>query len=57
MQTEEVKSGQLFAIAHIGCMNIIDTCELAKHAEQQGVIALSTLAPSYYKISDEETLL
>lgn len=40
--------GQMTIIAHIGAINTRDTVELAQHAEQIGVDAISAIPPFYY---------
>jgi N-acetylneuraminate lyase len=41
--------GRLRFIAHIGAQSIQDCCELAKHAEEQGVAAIAVMAPAFFR--------
>jgi N-acetylneuraminate lyase len=49
METDAVKEGRIRVVAHVGCDSIIDTIELAKHAEKQGVHAVSAIPPNFFK--------
>lgn len=44
--------GAVQIIAHIGAATTRDSVELAVHAEQSGVDAISSIPPYYYKISE-----
>lgn len=37
-------------IAHVGCNNLIDSQELASHAEEQKVDAIASIPPIYFKL-------
>jgi N-acetylneuraminate lyase len=50
---DEVK-GKCTLIAHIGCVATDHAVELAKHAENAGVDAISSVPPFYYKFSFDE---
>jgi len=50
---DEVKD-RAFIIANIGCMGTKFSIELAKHAEEVGVDAISSFPPIYYKFSFDE---
>lgn len=50
---DEVKD-RAFIIANIGCMGTKFSIELAKHAEETGVDAISSFPPIYYKFSFDE---
>lgn len=47
-------SGRVIVIAHIGCISTMESIDLARHAEQQGVHAISAVVPFYYKLSMRE---
>lgn len=49
----EEARGKAVVIAHIGAVNTRDSVELARHAEQAGADALSSVAPFYYRVSDK----
>jgi len=40
--------GRLKLIAHVGCLNTDDACELARHAAKVGVDWVSSVAPVYF---------
>lgn len=40
--------GKLTIIAHVACNNTKDSCELAAHAESQGVDAIAAIPPIYF---------
>lgn len=42
--------GKLTVIAHIACNNTADSCELAAHAQAQGVDAIAAIPPIYFKL-------
>ncbi|WP_248927822.1 N-acetylneuraminate lyase [Paenibacillus hamazuiensis] len=46
--------GRVTVIAHIGCISTRESIMLAKHAEQQGVDAVSAVVPFYYKVTMKE---
>jgi len=50
----KVSQKQAFIIANIGCMGTKFSIELAKHAEETGVDAISSFPPIYYKFSFDE---
>ncbi|MGG1555589.1 N-acetylneuraminate lyase [Paenibacillus ferrarius] len=41
-------------IAHVGCISTLESIRLAKHAEKQGVDAISAVVPFYYKVTMKE---
>ncbi|TLS53341.1 N-acetylneuraminate lyase [Paenibacillus antri] len=47
-------AGRAVVLAHIGCIGTMDSIALAKHAERQGVDAISAVVPFYYKLSPRE---
>lgn len=47
-------AGRVTIIAHIGCISTRESIRLAKHAEKQGVDAVSAVVPFYYKVSLKE---
>ena len=48
--------GRIAVIAHVGTTNTRDTIELARHAEENGVDAVASVPPYYYR-HDEQTVL
>ncbi|WJH36029.1 dihydrodipicolinate synthase family protein [Paenibacillus sp. CC-CFT747] len=46
--------GRVTIISHVGCIGTRETIRLAKHAEGQGVDAVSAVVPFYYKVSVNE---
>ena len=50
----EINAGRATMIAQIGCISTKQAIELAKHAEQCGYHAVSSVAPFYFKFSFEE---
>lgn len=46
--------GKATIIAHIGCISTSQAIELALHAESQGVDAISSIPPFYFKFSFDE---
>jgi N-acetylneuraminate lyase len=46
--------GRVTVIAHVGCISTMESIKLARHAEQQGVDAISAVVPFYYKVSMKE---
>lgn len=49
MATDEVKSGKLSVISHVGSNSIIECVDLAKFSAEKGVDAIAIIAPSYFK--------
>jgi N-acetylneuraminate lyase len=47
-------AGRVTIIAHVGCISTMESIHLAKHAELQGVDAVSAVVPFYYKVSMKE---
>ncbi|MBD2868980.1 N-acetylneuraminate lyase [Paenibacillus arenilitoris] len=47
-------AGRVTIIAHVGCISTMESIELARHAELQGVDAVSAVVPFYYKVSMKE---
>lgn len=47
-------AGKKPVLAHIGCIYTGDSIELAKHAKEVGVDAISSLPPFYYKFTIKE---
>ena len=41
-------NGRLKLIAHVGCLNTSDACELARHAAKVGIDWVSSVAPVYF---------
>ena len=54
MRTEEVKSGRIHVIAHVGCNNFPDTKRLTLHAQAAGADAMGFMSTSYYKPQNEK---
>lgn len=48
----EVVKGKMTVIAHVACNNTEDSCELAAHAEKQGVDAVASIPPIYFKLPE-----
>ncbi|CAG7607198.1 N-acetylneuraminate lyase [Paenibacillus solanacearum] len=46
--------GRVTIIAHVGCISTMEAIGLARHAESQGVDAISAVVPFYYKVSMKE---
>jgi N-acetylneuraminate lyase len=46
--------GRVTIIAHVGCISTMESIKLAKHAELQGVDAISAVVPFYYKVTMKE---
>lgn len=46
-------AGQVTVIAHIGAITTKQSIELARHAEQAGADAISSIPPFYYRISEQ----
>ena len=44
--------GKLTIIAHVACNNTADSCELAAHAEAQGVDAIAAIPPIYFHLPE-----
>lgn len=49
-----VAAGRVTIISHVGCISTMESINLAKHAELQGVDAVSAVVPFYYKVSMKE---
>jgi N-acetylneuraminate lyase len=49
-------AGRVPIIAHIGCIGTMESIRLARHAENQGVAAVSAVVPFYYQLSGNEIL-
>lgn len=47
-------AGRVTIISHVGCISTMESINLAKHAELQGVDAVSAVVPFYYKVSMKE---
>ncbi|MFI3175429.1 MAG: dihydrodipicolinate synthase family protein [Bacillota bacterium] len=47
-----VAKGKMTVIAHVACNNTKDSQELAKHAESQGVDAIASIPPIYFKLPE-----
>ncbi|UUZ83852.1 N-acetylneuraminate lyase [Paenibacillus sp. P26] len=47
-------AGRVTIIAHVGCISTRESIRLAKHAELQGVDAVSAVVPFYYKVTTKE---
>ena len=47
-----VAKGKLTIIAHVACNNTADSCELAAHAEAQGVDAIAAIPPIYFHLPE-----
>ena len=45
--------GKLTIIAHVACNNTKDSCELAAHAESQGVDAIAAIPPIYFHLKKQ----
>lgn len=48
---------ELKLIVHVGCLNLGETCELARHAQMIGADAIGTMAPSFFKPAAVEDLV
>lgn len=44
--------GKITIIAHVACNNTKDSCELAAHAESQGVDAIASIPPIYFHLPE-----
>ena len=44
----KASKGRLKLIAHVGCLNTDDACELARHAAKVGIDWVSSVAPVYF---------
>lgn len=44
--------GKMTVIAHVGCNNTADSCELAAHAEAVGVDAIASIPPIYFHLPE-----
>jgi N-acetylneuraminate lyase len=47
-----VAKGRLTVIAHVACNNTADSCELAAHAQSQGVDAIASIPPIYFHLPE-----
>ncbi len=45
--------GEMTIIAHVGCNNTADSCELAAHAERAGVDAIASIPPIYFHLPED----
>ena len=45
--------GKLTIIAHVACNNTKDSQTLAAHAQEQGVDAIASIPPIYFKLPDQ----
>lgn len=50
-------AGRVPVIAQVGHNSIAESCELAAHAQQVGASAVSATCPSYFKVSDVDSLI
>lgn len=48
----KVARGKATIIAHVACNNTKDSVELAKHAETQGVDAIASIPPIYFRLPE-----
>ena len=48
----EVVKGKMTVIAHVGCNNTADSCELAAHAQDVGVDAIASIPPIYFHLPE-----
>lgn len=48
----KVAKGKVTVIAHVACNNTKDSVELAKHAEAQGVDAIASIPPIYFRLPE-----
>ncbi len=48
---EEVR-GECVIIAHVACNNTRESCQLAAHAQAQGVDAIASIPPIYFRLPD-----
>lgn len=46
--------GRVTIISHVGCISTMESIRLARHAELQGVDAVSAVVPFYYKVTAKE---
>lgn len=54
---EVARGTDVKVVVHVGSNCLPDACALAAHAEQSGAIAISALAPSYFKPRSPEILI
>lgn len=52
----KVGKGKCDVFAHVGCMNLRDTVELAQHAEKIGCDGIGVVTPGFFKQSDDALL-
>ena len=48
---------ELVVIAHVGCESLVETKELAAHAQAVGASAISVMPPVFFKPSSIEILI
>lgn len=48
----KASAGRLTVIAHVGCNNTADSCELAAHAQSVGVDAIASIPPIYFHLPE-----
>ena len=48
----QAAEGKLTVIAHVGCNNTKDSCELAAHAQKLGVDAIASIPPIYFHLPE-----
>lgn len=51
-QVMEAVRGEMTVIAHVGCNNTADSCELAEHAERLGVDGIASIPPIYFHLPE-----
>ena len=56
MATDEVKSGKLRLISHVGSNSLVECIELAKYSASKNVDAVAVICPSYFKPSNEQQI-
>ncbi|XP_056009580.1 N-acetylneuraminate lyase B-like [Ostrea edulis] len=53
----KVSKGRLKIVAHVGVLNVRESKELAKHADESGADAIATLPPLFFKPQSTDTLI
>lgn len=53
----QVSEGRLKIVAHVGVLNVRESKELAKHAEESGADAIASLPPLFFKPQCIDTLI
>ncbi|OWF43497.1 N-acetylneuraminate lyase B-like [Mizuhopecten yessoensis] len=53
----EVSKKRLSVMVHVGCMNLTESLELTRHAEQAGADAIATLPPLFFKPTNIDALV